>query len=258
MILQHSIPYDPRNPAPLPGIAPLPIDDWLILDEAYSAQLAEKKRFMTQQPDLVLALEPDARAAADELVSVVIDHLTRLHGAKLLADQLVRPDGETVVIDRENPMKTLGQLVQEDLCILQKRGDEHVLSAAVLCFPASWTLAEKFRKPLLEIHRPVGSYDANIAARVQRLFDGIQTNRPLWRFNALWYADADLYQPRLETAQRRPEVPGEALFLRSERQSMVRLPKTRAVVFSIHTFVLPRAAVAAQYGDLTGAAIHRV
>jgi hypothetical protein len=120
---------------------------------------------------------------------------------------------------------------------LQKQGDEHVLTGAVLCFPASWTLAEKFMKPLVRIHKPVDSYDANIAKRVQRLFDGVRVGRPVWRFNALHYADAELFHPRTEDAPREDDYE-EQRFLRSEKQVIMRLPETDAVVFAIHTFVV--------------------
>lgn len=132
--------------------------------------------------------------------------------------------------------------MQEDLCILHKSGDEHVLTGAVLCFPASWMLAEKFMAPLIGIHAPVQGYDAGIAARVQRMFDGVQAGRPLWRFNALWYDDPALHQPRSAHARREETEAETGSFLRSERQCILRLPQSRAVVFSIHTFVLPRAA----------------
>ena len=70
----------------------------------------------------------------------------------------------TVAIDRGDPMGTLGHLVQEDLCLMEKRGEEHVLTAAVLCFPASWRLADKIGRPLEAIHVPVPEYDAKARA----------------------------------------------------------------------------------------------
>nr|MDA3888584.1 DUF3445 domain-containing protein [Allgaiera sp.] len=57
------------------------------------------------------------------------------------------------------------------------------------------------------------------------------------RQNALLYADAALHHPRSEAAPRERPV-GEAPYLRSERQCLLRLPKTGAVVFSIHTYLL--------------------
>ena len=122
---------------------------------------------------------------------------------------------------------------------MEKRGPEHVLTGAVLCFPASWKLSEKVGRPLTAIHDPVDEYDAGLAARVQRLFDGVQEGRPLWRMNQLWYADPELHQPRSVTAPRAIEDgPEGAAYYRSERQCILRLPQTQAVVFSIHTMVL--------------------
>ena len=154
-------------------------------------------------------------------------------GFEARGDNVLRPDGMEVVIDRDDPLGSLGRLVQEDICILQKRGDEHVLTAAVLCFPANWRLSEKAGRPLTVIHEPVPDYDTNIARRVQRLFDGVRVGRPLWRFNRLHYVEADLHQPYRQRAS------GEVRFIRSERQCVVRMPVTGAVVFTIHTYVVP-------------------
>ena len=113
--------------------------------------------------------------------------LAGAHGAGYVisAKEVRRPDGVRVPLDRADPMATLGHLVQEDLCLMEKRGQQHVLTAAVLCFPASWRLADKIGRPLTAIHAPVAEYDDALARRVQRLFDGVQPGRPLWRFNAL-------------------------------------------------------------------------
>ena len=135
-------------------------------------------------------------------------------------------------------MTFLGRLVQNDFCILQKKDNEHVLTAAALCFPASWSLEEKFLKPLIDIHVPVEAYDDNIAKRVQRLFDGLQINRPVWRFNALYYEDPNLFQPRSVNQPRRKPAPNKVKYFRSERQTIIKLPKSGAIIFGIHTFVV--------------------
>lgn len=64
----------------------------------------------------------------------------------------------------------------------------------------------------------------------------------MWRVNALFYDDPYLFQPRRAAARRR--LPGqEAPYLRSERQTIFRLPRTQAMIFTIHTYVVPRAAL---------------
>lgn len=234
-ILQKSLPYDAFTPRPLPGIQPMDMDNWLHQDEAFAGQMAIRDQLIAERPEDVLALSEEAREAAGELLELVLSTTYPEAG-----QQVTRTDGKSVEIDRRNPMATLGRLVQEDFCILHKQGDEHVLTGAVLCFPASWTLREKFLKPLIAIHVPVESYDDNIARRVQRLFDGVRVGRPLWRFNALWYNDPELYQPRSVDDRRTAPEQSRADFFRSERQSILRLPQSDAIVFTIHTYILAR------------------
>jgi len=237
-ILQDALPPDMTERRALPGIAPLDPATWLRVDEAFAAQMAERVRLLATRRDDVLAVTEGARPAMDELLQFVLDWLAK-HGKgyDISAKEACRPDGVTVTIDRADPMGTLGHLVQEDLCLMEKRGEEHVLTAAVLCFPASWRLAEKIGCPLTAIHVPVPEYDDGIARRVQRLFDGVQPGRPLWRFNALNYADPALHQPRSRVT---PSETADLPYLRSERQCVLRLPQTRACVFSIHTWVIAR------------------
>ena len=240
MILQTQLPYDVSQLKPLPGISPLAPADWLMVDDAYAAQMAERTRLLRDQREAVLQMLPEARPAAEELLDLVLEHLPA--GFEREEGGVTRPDGGMVALDRADPMGTLGHLVQEDLCLLEKQGDEHVLTAAVLCFPAGWRLAQKMGRPLTAIHIPIPEYDDSIARRVQRLFDGVQPGRPLMRINRLWHDNPALFQPGPRRDNNDRGHPAAAPYLRSERQCLVRLPVSRAVVFSIHTFVVPRAA----------------
>jgi hypothetical protein len=235
--LQNDIPYDVTAAHGLPGIAPLVLADWLWVDDAHAAQMAERARLLAERREAVLAVTPEGEAAAQELLGFVVSWLAD-HAPKYRVgtSEVERPDGVVVALDRDDPMGTLGHLVQEDLCLMEKRGPEHRLTAAVLCFPASWRLSDKIGRPLTDIHVPVPEYDDGIARRVQRLFDGVQVGRPLWRFNALRYQDPALFQP-LKRQVSRADDPAGGRYLRSERQCVLRLPETQACVFSIHTFV---------------------
>jgi hypothetical protein len=159
-----------------------------------------------------------------------------------------------VPLNESDRLGTLARLVQQDLCVLDKRGAEHVLTAAVLCFPASWTLAEKLGRGLGAIHIPVEEYGAEMARRVQRVFDHLRVGAPVWRQNALVYSDPTLHQPRREQAPRVDRVGGG--YLRSERQALLRLPETRAVVFSIHTYVVALANLTPEQRAGLGAVEH--
>ena len=241
-IVQNRLPFlpwmDPRT-ARLPGILPVEGDDWLRLDEAYAGQMARRDGLIASQAAAVHAQLPEAAAAADELYAIIIARLRQNPAYRFTADVVTRPDGVAVRLDAAAPLLTLGRLVQEDLCILQTSPDSHAegghrLTAAILCFPASWTLAQKIGRSMLRIHVPVTPYDERVARGVQRLFDAIRPEQALWRMNFLTYDDPELHQPRLE-GQARP-APQQHRYVRCERQCLIRLPQSRAVVFSIHTY----------------------
>lgn len=238
-ILQSALPFcpwmDPRT-ARLPGVLPVEADDWLRVDDAFAGQMAERDRLLAAVPDRVHALLDEGHDAGIELYEVILARLARQSGYLIGEHKARRPDGIEVPLDRDHPLKTLCRLVQEDLCLMQNDGHEHRLTGAALCFPASWSLAEKIGRPLTGIHTPVPSYDPDIARRVQRMFDAIRVEQPLWRMNALVYVDPTLHQPRAEADPRTDRRGGG--YVRSERQCFLRLPRTRAVVFSIHTYVV--------------------
>lgn len=225
MILQTTLPYTPDPTVRLPGVLPLNPSEWLIRDEAFEAQVALKRELLSTCRDEVLAETPGSKPAQEECLEAVLRHLRDDHGI-------------AVAPASDHPLIALSEIAQEDFVIMEKQGDEHVLTAAALTFPASWLLADKIGRPLVAIHAPVEEYTPDVARRVQRLFDGVQVGRPLWRYNQLWYPAPDLFQPNRKPA-------GEGRYFRTERQCVVRLPRTRAVVFSIHTWVLDKAWFAA-------------
>ncbi len=248
-IRQSRLPFAPWADARtrrLPGILPIPMEEWLEVDDAYGAQMAERERLIASCPEAVLALAPEAQAAADELYAMVLDLLPAL-GFVPVAGGLRRPDGVEVALDPDAPLATLGRLVQEDLCLMREGPDGHVLAGAVLCFPAGWMLAEKFGRPMMGIHRPVAKYTEDVGARVQRLMDGVQPGRVLMRGTA-HHSNAALHNPRREAQGRAPE--GDLPFIRVERQGLVRLPETRYVSFSIHTYVVEPAALSPEQAAL--------
>ncbi|WP_138469496.1 DUF3445 domain-containing protein [Poseidonocella sp. HB161398] len=222
----------------LPGISPLGAAPWLWVLENYAGQMAERERLIRETPELVIGMVPGAESAAQELLDTVLAALADHPGFRVGADEVACPDGRLVALDRAAPMATAGRLVQEDLCLMQKPegAEEHLLSAAALCFPANWTLAEKLGRPMLRIHKPVDVYDDGVARRVQRLLDGVQPGRAIWRANLHRAQDPALFQPQLEKNKWPRRTGGD--FVRSERQVLLRLPQSRGVVFSIHTLVL--------------------
>jgi dimethylamine monooxygenase subunit A len=245
-ILQSSLPVAPwmaEHTLRLPGTTPIGLDDWLQRDDAYAAQMAYRDQLIATRAAEVHALLAGAEAAAEELLGTVLAHLAGVSGYVRESAAMRRPDGALVPLDGP-PLIAAGRLVQEDLCLLEKPdgAGEHVLTGAILCFPSNWTLSQKIGRSLSRIHLPVAPYDENIARRVQRMFDTIRPEAPVMRSNLLLYSRPDLHNPRHEFARHAP-APGAAEFVRVERQTILRLPVSRAVVFSIHTYMVAPAAL---------------
>lgn len=243
--MQRSLPYDPAalpHMRRLPGTVPLGDAPWLIVDDAFAGQMAERDRLVKERPGAVIGALPGSEAALEELAGLVLSELAEQPGYAVEADIVRRPDG--VQVPRSLPvLHLLARLVQADLCVMEKRGDTHVLTAATLLFPAHWSLHEKLGRPLAGIHDPVEQYDVELGRRVQRLFDALHPDRPLWRFNFHGQEVPDLHTPATEAGPR-PWRTSRPAFLRSERQALRRLPDTGAVVFSIHSFLVARADLA--------------
>lgn len=238
-ILQDRLPLLPwADPATrrLPGIQPVQGRDWLRVDEAYAGQMALRDRLIAAQPEVVHTTLPQARPAAGELYRTVLDWLRDEPGFTVTPGDVTRPDGVTVPLDPSQPLLTLGRLVQQDLCLMESNGSEYDLTAAILCFPASWTLAQKIGRPMTGIHQPVEIYDETLAARVHRLLSAIRPEQPLWRMNFFTYDDFMLHHPRVEGDWRKQ--PTGKSYVRCERQTLLRLPETQAVLFAIHTIVV--------------------
>ncbi len=221
----------------LPGIQPVKAGEWLLRDDAFAAQMALRDRLISERLAEVYQAMPASLPAQEELLETVLVELDG--GYEKGSKAVLRPDGVKVPLAGV-PIIAAARLVQEDWLLLDMRG-EPVLDAAVLCFPASWTLAEKFGAGLMDIHGYVDEYDADMARRVLRMFAAIRPEQPLWRANFLRYQSPSLFQPR-RVGESKPFA-GQGGYVRVERQTLRKLAITGAVVFGIHTFVVPWSAL---------------
>jgi Haem-dependent oxidative N-demethylase, alpha subunit-like len=229
------------------GIKALDLEEWIEIDERFAAQLAERKRLLDDQRSAVLGELPESRSGQRELLKLLLDHLPRR-----FPEQFRRVDGrienrvtgERFVLAawEDAPLELMGRLVQEDLCLMRRGDAGYRLVAAVLCFPAHWRLADKLGRPLHVIHEPVPGFGERLADPVDRFFAGIQVARPVWRVNWSLVDAPTLFRPPEHRGNPRPisaEQAGRQLWLRVERQTLRRLPRSGDVVFGIHTCVDP-------------------
>ena len=197
--------------------------------------MALKRQLLAERPDEVFAARPGSEAAATEVLELI--------GAWLAA----HPPG-----DRAAPMGTdstglhpldrAGRLVQEDLCLLMPTDGRYLLEAASLCFPSHWRLSEKLGRSVGAIHGPVHHYGAELEAKVDTFFERLRPDRPVVRRNLSIHSHDDLFRPEPHESPESfaPDVTGlDQVWLRSERQTLVRLAPTGAVLFTIKTQQCP-------------------
>lgn len=241
LVLQTRLPDPPwLDPVRwrLPGVQPLAEEDWLIQDESFAGQMALRDMLIETEPKAVHVLQDSAIDGAQECYDLVLAILAMTPGYTVTECSCIRPDGVTVPLERSAPLLTLGRLVQADICLMEPGAEGHLLTGAILCFPAYWTLSEKIGRPMTAIHGPVTEYNTDIARRVQRLFDAMRPEQLLWRMNANLHKSGALFTPKLEGEPESRVGLEDGRFVRSERQVLRKLPKTGVTVFSIHTYMV--------------------
>ncbi len=136
--------------------------------------------------------------------------------------------------------------VHEDLCLLTKREgeDAYRLIGAAVAWPSDWHPSEKIGLPLRALHAPIAGYEEQLATGVDRFMEtlrpGLIYGRCNWFIAATgerrWLPDRP---PAEAFAHVTPDNAGETLFVRSERQTLRRLPLTGAILFTIGIYVEP-------------------
>jgi hypothetical protein len=127
--------------------------------------------------------------------------------------------------------------VQEDLCLMVDREGAPHLDAACLCFPSRWRLADKIGRPAAAVHGPVPRYDTELAARVDRYLTRLPADVIGVRRNWMIHDTPALFEP-VPPDRVRVDHPQD-LWLRSERQTLRRLPESGAVLFTIRVQQTP-------------------
>lgn len=211
------------------GLAPIAEGDWLEGGEDEPA--ARKDALFETARELVWAETEGSRAGQHEVLALVEHAIGRASE---------RPDLP--------PLYAASRMVADDLCLMERRGQEWTLTALSLSAPTFFTAAESIGKSLSGLHGPVPGFRDRFLSRVERIFEGLRPDLILQRRNWTVVNTAELHTP--DPAPIRARIaditdPASELFVRVERQTLRRLPWTGGALFTIRVWRHP-------LGDLLG------
>ncbi|MEE4383207.1 MAG: heme-dependent oxidative N-demethylase subunit alpha family protein [Pseudomonadales bacterium] len=215
------------------GLAPIPEADWLPEPPDRDARLAARRTVLSAHPEQAHACPDAARPAAEEALALVAAH----RGVD--------------APEAASPLLAAGTLVVDDLCLLEP-GASGRLRAGLVTAPSGWRLDRRLGRDLRGLHGPVEDLEARLGARMRTFLERLAPGRIFERGNWFLYDDDRPWRPDDDALGRVPRVLDEApavadhLWLRMERQTLRRLPRTGWLLFTIRPHFLPVHALATE------------
>lgn len=218
------------------GLAPVGFEHWIEPDELRSSELQLKAEiFATAGRDAFDAL-PGSEPAQEEVAERLSAHM-RGYFPDLPVSSYRSGEPQLLAISR---------IVQEDLLLLSRGSAGWTLVAGSLCFPSTWRLQDKIGRPMDLIHASVPGFPGRFSDLVARIFDHLQPDALVERHNLSIYADGHLRHDARKEAERFPADASvaELAHLRFERQTLLRLPLSGAILFTVRVRALRAADLA--------------
>jgi len=169
-------------------------------------------------------------------------------------------------------MTVAGLLVQDDLFITVEGTDgKYYFQAGSICTGGFWRMEDKIGKALDDIHKGgnVPQYETKLKPSLTRFFRKLRTDKPVLRNNYFIQIDNELswseptngnedafdegtHEPKQELwgdfKPPEPTMRVEDIHFRTERQSLRRMPRTGAVLFTVRTYIEPMTKLAQEPG----------
>ena len=220
-----------------------PSEPWLVIDDDYVQDLAEKHRLLRDKRSQVFVELERSRAAQAEARTRVIETLLthyadefELNGSQFC----IRATGEEFDLTEPHmpALEVAARCTQEDLVVMEERPEGWCLTAASVCFPTRWDLPTQLGLPMTAIHERVPGYQEQLNSSSNRFFDGMKPGLVFKRGNWSLMDDPALFQPggKMQTRERSDldaSNAGQKIWLRVEHQTLQRLPTTGAILFGI-------------------------
>ncbi|KAK7730601.1 hypothetical protein SLS53_008991 [Cytospora paraplurivora] len=228
--------------------------DLIVMDRNYRDRIQERRQLMIQYPSIVVGAIPQGKAAVQEFYSYLMSNylpnrypsmFTLCTDKKILRNQVTGATFPVLPPDNSiEGLRTIGETVEDDFFLLHETNEGHRSVAYVCCYCSGFDPSEKLDKLLDEIHEPVPSYH-RIGPSMEKLFRRVKVGKNLKRVNwsvvdspILFNCKSNhIHEDDLDQLQEDEDIDISQARMRVELQTLSRLPKTGAILFSFKTFL---------------------
>ncbi|KAI0119501.1 hypothetical protein F4814DRAFT_412199 [Daldinia grandis] len=254
------------------GIQKRARSDWIRMDRGYLARIEERLPLIREKADFTIGTGEAVNPAIEELYEeIMIRYLParfptmfktqgkmRGKSVKNLATGATYPL-TTEGLTHAQMLTYMGENVEEDFYFMcPDANGEYRLQGYIACFPGGFLSPSRVGESVREIHKPVPGYERKLGLSVDRYFARMQPGDFIGRMNwslqvdgaDLFRTDGNNYYPgtdqEVEDYKEDPSI--DDCYLRVEHQTLTKLPRTSAIIFTVRSYMTPLHQVKAE-GD---------
>ncbi|KAI3392016.1 hypothetical protein diail_6343 [Diaporthe ilicicola] len=229
-----------------------PPAELVVMDHNYEDRVLERRQLIVQHPNIVVGAIPQGKAAVEELYTFLLSGYLPQRFPTMFS---ISDDGKTFQNkttgasfptsppdDSVEGLRRLGETIEDDIFLLHGTEQGHRSVAYVCCYCSGFDPSKKLDKLLVEIHEPVPSYN-KIGPSMERYFKKLEVGKNVKRVNwsvvdspILFNCGSNhVHEEDLDHVIRDEDIDISKARIRCELQTLSRLPKTGAILFSFKT-----------------------
>ena len=251
----YSVNMEPHVPGPIGSV----FEHMFDVDEHYVSEMRDRAMVLAEDPLRCQSL-PHMELAGWDLLELIMENfakdypqwfsLTKNGNHWHWINRPLNIDQSFIFLDASTlpygPMEYITRQAQGDWTLQDQRDDDLWLEAGMVTTQADWSLDFDIGMRFHEWHAPVPMAHAlGVFDRALKFLLNLQLGAPVRRFN--WTMTVD---PLLDTAPETypiwgptrasltPDTVGSRMHLRVELQTLIRLPRSNAIVFPIRCYLI--------------------